>query len=84
MCSSDLFGTPDSHEPALGSRRFDVYANGTCLLRNFEIAKEAGVNHEVVKVFENLQPNAQGALWLEFVPLVNYAEVNAIEIEQTE
>ncbi|HEY6182156.1 MAG TPA: malectin domain-containing carbohydrate-binding protein [Terriglobales bacterium] len=78
------FGTPASHEPALGSRRFDVYANGASLLRNFEIAKEAGVNREIVKVFENLQPNAQGALWLEFVPLQNYAEVNAIEIEQTE
>jgi len=42
------------------------------------------VNREIVKVFENLQPNAQGALWLEFVPIKNYAEVNAIEIEQTE
>lgn len=78
------FGTPDSGEPALGSRLFDVYANGASLLRNFEIAKEAGVNHEIIKVFENLQPNAQGALWLEFVPIQNYAEVNAIEIEQTE
>jgi len=78
------FGTPASQEPALGSRRFDVYANGASLLRNFEIAKEAGVNREIVKVFENLQPNAQGALWLEFVPVQNYAEVNAIEIEQTE
>lgn len=78
------FGTPASQEPALGSRLFDVYANGACLLRNFEIAKEAGVNREIVKVFENLQPNAQGALWLEFVPVQNYAEVNAIEIEQTE
>jgi len=78
-----LFGTPDSNEPALGSRRFDVYANGA-LLRDFEIAKEAGVNHEIIKVFENLQPNAQGALWLEFVPIENYAEVNAIEVEQME
>jgi hypothetical protein len=78
------FGTPASQEPALGSRLFDVYANGACLLRNFEIAKEAGVSREIVKVFENLQPNAQGALWLEFVPVQNYAEVNAIEIEQTE
>jgi hypothetical protein len=42
------------------------------------------VNHEVVKVLDNLEPNAQGALWLEFVPVENYAEVNAIEIEQTE
>ena len=42
------------------------------------------MNREVVKVFDGLQPNAQGALWLEFVPVENYAEVNAIEVEQTE
>lgn len=42
------------------------------------------MNHEVIKVFENLQPGPYGALWVEFVPLENYAEVNAIEVEQTE
>ena len=78
------FGTPESNAPALDARRFNVFANGAVLLNNFEIAKEGGVNHEVVKVFDNLEPNAQGALWLEFVPVENYAEVNAIEIEQTE
>ena len=78
------FGTPESKAPALDARRFNVFANGAVLLNNFEIAKEGGVNHEVVKVFDNLEPNAQGALWLEFVPVENYAEVNAIEVEQTE
>ena len=78
------FGTPESNEPALGSRRFSVFANGSALLQNFEIAKEGGVNHEVIKVFENLEPGPYGALWVEFVPLENYAEVNAIEVEQTE
>jgi hypothetical protein len=78
------FGTPQSNEPGAGSRRFDVYANGAALLQDFDIAKEAGVNHEIAKVFENLQPNAQGALWLEFVPVENYAMVNAIEVEETE
>jgi hypothetical protein len=78
------FGTPDSNQAALGARRFNVFANGAALLQNFEIAKEAGVNREVAKVFDKLEPNAQGSLWLEFVPVENYAEVNAIEIEQTE
>jgi len=78
------FGTPESKAPALDSRRFNVFANGAVLLSNFEIAREGGVNREVVKVFDGLQPNAQGALWLEFVPVENYAEVNAIEVEQTE
>jgi hypothetical protein len=78
------FGTPNSGEPGPGSRVFNVFANGAALLRNFDIAKEAGVNREVIKVFDNLQPNGQGALWLEFVPVENYAEVNAIEVEQTQ
>jgi hypothetical protein len=78
------FGTPQSEEPGPGSRQFNVYANGASLLWNFDIAKEAGVNREITKVFENLQPNAQGALWLEFVPVENYAMVNALEVEQVE
>ena len=48
------FGTPESNAPALNARRFNVFANGAVLLNNFEIAKEGGVNREVVKVFDNL------------------------------
>ena len=75
------FGMPESHEPALNSRIFNVFANGTALLRDFQIVKDAGSpNRGIVKVFENLEPNAQGILRLEFVPIRNYAEVNAIEV----
>ena len=75
------FGMPESREPALNSRIFNVFANGTVLLRDFQIAKNAGgPNRSLVKVFENLEPNAQGILRLEFVPVRNYAEVNAIEV----
>ena len=78
------FGTPESHVTAFGHRVFDVYANGVALLRNYEIAEAAGgADRSVEKVFENLQPNAQGMLLLEFVPVKNYAEVNAIEIVET-
>ncbi len=78
------FGTPESHVNAFGHRVFDVYANGVALLRNYEIAKAAGgADRSVEKVFENVQPNAQGMLLLEFVPVKNYAEVNAIEIVET-
>jgi hypothetical protein len=76
------FGDPESNQPGPGSRRFNVFANGAALLQDFDIAKEAGVNHEITKIFDNLQPNAQGALWLEFVPVENYALVNAIEVEE--
>ena len=49
------------------------------------VGKDAGGPNRIVgKVFPNLQPNAQGVLLLEFVPVKNYAEVNAIEIVETE
>jgi Malectin domain len=78
------FGTPQSNEPALGSRIFNVFVNGVTLLRNYEVLKDAGAPYrEVRKVFDNLEPNAQGLLLIEFVPVENYAEVNAIEVVET-
>ena len=63
------------------SRVFDVYCNGTILLKDFNIFKEAGgplVTRD--KTFHNLHPDAQGKLILSFVPVVDYALVNAIEV----
>jgi Malectin domain len=75
----------NSPEPALGSRIFNVFANGVALLRDFQVARDAGgPNRSLEKVFQNLEPNAQGMLVLDFVPIRNYAEVNAIEVVQTE
>ena len=66
-------------------RIFNVFANGVALLRNFNLAKEAGgSNMPLIKEFENLEPNAQGMIVLEFIPVHNYAEVNAIEVLQME
>ncbi len=78
------FGTPQSDQPALGSRIFNVFANGVALLRNYQVAQDAGgANKEVVKVFDNLEPDAQGLLVIDFVPVENYAEVNALEVVET-
>lgn len=64
-----------------GSRLFDVYANGVALLRSFDIFKTAGAeNRAVTRTFRGLTPNAQGKLMLQFVPVKNYACVNAIEV----
>ena len=66
-------------------RLFDVFANGVALVKDFDVLQEAGAPYRPVdKVFEGLQPNAQGELTLQFVPLVNYAEVNAIEVVEME
>jgi hypothetical protein len=60
-----------------------VFGNGVALLRDFDVARDAGgPNRAIVKVFENMEPNAQGNIVLDFVPLRNYAEVNAIEVSQ--
>ncbi len=65
-----------------GSRLFDVYVNGVALLRNFDIFREAGgADRAVQKTFRGIVPNAQGKITISFVPIVNYACVNAIELE---
>ena len=79
------FGSPESQDPtSFDRRRFDVFADGVALLRDFDVAREAGgPNRSVDKVFHDLKPNAQGLLLLQFVPIRNYAEVNAIEVVET-
>jgi hypothetical protein len=63
-----------------GQRVFDIYCNGSAIARNLDILKEAGPNHALVKRFRGLRPTAQGKLNFEFVPVVNYASVFAIEV----
>jgi len=73
------FATPNS-PGGPGSRVFDVYCNGTTLLKDFDILKEGPSNHAVLKVFHGVNASPQGKLNLEFVPIANYATVNAIEV----
>lgn len=76
------FGTAGA--PAIDGRVFNVFVNGVALLRDYQVMKDAGgPNREVSKMFDNLEPNAQGLLLIEFVPVENYAEVNAIEVVAT-
>jgi hypothetical protein len=63
-----------------GQRVFDIYCNGSALARNLDILKEAGPNHALVKKFRGLRPTTQGKLNFEFVPVINYASVFAIEV----
>jgi hypothetical protein len=65
----------------IGERVFDVYCNGVALLKNFDVFAEAGSSNRAWdKTFTGLRPNAQGKLVLSFVPVLNYAIVNAIEV----
>ncbi len=75
------FGPTHPQHVGPEKRLFDVYCNGQTLLKDFNIAREAGgLKRAVDKIFHRLQPNAQGKLVLSFVPVMNYACVNAIEV----
>jgi hypothetical protein len=78
---SEPFFTQARTESGIGSRVFDVYSDGTTLLKGFDITKEAGGgNRALVRVFHGIPASPQGKIDLNFVPVVNYALINAIEI----
>ncbi|HMD97675.1 MAG TPA: malectin domain-containing carbohydrate-binding protein [Terriglobia bacterium] len=75
------FGEANLGYGGVRSRIFNVYCNGVALLRDFDVFKEAGgANRALDKTFHRVEPNAQGLLVLSFVPVENYAELNAIEV----
>ena len=74
------FGTPGAGRGAPGDRLFRVFCNGSTLLDNFDLYKEAGTLHAVTKTFYHLRPSPQGKLNLTFESIVNNATVSAIEV----
>jgi hypothetical protein len=48
-------------------------------MKNFDILAEGG-SAPVVKIFDHIQASADGRIELSFMPVVNYAIVNAIEV----
>lgn len=74
------FGPNASGVGGAGSRVFRVLCNGNTLLDNFDIYKEAGSLHALVKSFDHLKPTAQGKLNITFEPIVNNATVSGIEV----
>lgn len=81
LFSETWFGPGKPGGGGAGSRIFDVYSNGIALLRNFDVFRAAGgPQRAIMKTFRGVTPNAQGKIMLSFVPVVNYACVNAIEV----
>ena len=77
------YGHGNTGVGGLGSRVFDVYCNGSALLRNFDIFKEAGgEGRPVDRTFTGIRPTAQGKIVLTFVPVKGMACVNGIEINE--
>ncbi len=78
---AELYWAPDpSGSGSVGMRVFRIYCNGSTLLDNFDIFKEAGSLHAITKRFNHLRPTPEGKLDLTFEPIENYATVSAIEV----
>jgi hypothetical protein len=75
-----FFGPDNPGGGGIGNRVFNVFCNGNTLLRNFDMLSEGEENRAMVRSFRGLQPNAQGKIVLTFEPVVNYADVYAIEV----
>ena len=73
-------GNQASASHSTNDRVFNVFCNGKTVLSNLNILDEAGENHPLVRKIKGLEPNAQGKLLLEFVPVTRYATVSAIEV----
>jgi hypothetical protein len=78
--SEGWFGKSNGGPGGIGSRVFDVYCNGTTLLKGFDILREQK-NGAAVMTFDGVKPTAHGMLDLDFSPVTNYPLINAIEID---
>jgi hypothetical protein len=73
------FGDGNGGKGGPGSRVFDVACNGVLLLKSFDILAD-GDAKPVVKTFDHLQASADGRIEINFMPVVNYPVVSAIEL----
>ena len=65
----------------VGSRTFDILANGVALRRGFDIFREAhGSDRAVAVTLHGLEPDAQGKLTISLAPVRNYSCLNALEV----
>ena len=73
------FGAPNGGVGGTGSRVFDVWCNGSVLLKSFDIYREAG-SGPLIKTFNHIEPTPQDKIELYFLPRTNYPSVSAIEV----
>lgn len=80
------FHSADRGQPASNSnnssavRLFNVFCNRKLILREVNLLEQAGEGRPLVRRISGLEPDAQGELLLEFVPVRYYATVTAIEV----
>ncbi len=79
--SEGYFGPTKYIAGGPGSRYFDVFLNGSRVLHNFDILREATPQQEaVVKTFRHIAPTALDTIEMRFMPVHDYPLVNAIEV----
>ncbi len=78
--SEGWFGQSNGGPGGVGSRLFDVYADGTTLLKNFDILQNQK-SGAVIETIHHVHSTAHGMIDLYFMPVKNYALINAIEID---
>lgn len=78
--SADRAAMPADRDESTQDRVFNVFCNGRTVIDGLDIVKQVGEHRPLVRKIKDLEPNAQGELLLEFVPVTRYATVSAIEI----
>ena len=59
-----------------------MFCKGKVILKDFNLTREACQTDVVIRKVTGLEPNAQGKLFLSFVPVEGYATVTGIEVLQ--
>jgi hypothetical protein len=75
------WGPQNSGNGGVGSRIFNVRCDNLELLRNFDLLEAAHDSPVVAARFRHLHPDSTGKLNLQFLPVVNYALLNALEVD---
>jgi len=77
---ADGASSPSFENGGHAGRVFNVFCNGKVLLQDFDLPEETKEADIVIRKFTGLEPNAQGKLLLNFVPVEGYASVAGIEV----
>ena len=78
--AENLYGENNMAGGGETSRIFNVYANSTPLLQDFDVVREVGASTADIRAFKDLSPASDGKLHLKFEQKNNPAMVSAIEI----
>ena len=75
------FGPGNFAGGGIGSRVFDILCNGVAFRRGFDIFREAGGSGRgVIVAMHGVEPNPQGKIAINLLPVHNYASLNALEV----